>query len=389
MIRLLFVNDEKEILRDLESGLQPCARQWQMRFVASAEEALAELAREPAQLVASDVGMPGMDGAVFLGQVRRLYPETVRFVLGRNISRGDAARVMPVAHQVLTQPHDFVTLRRAIERVTALLGRTGVPAVRQVVAAVHKLPPLPAVYHQLSSALEQPDADSAKVATIVERDPAISARLLQMANSPYYSFGHPVRSVRDAATRLGLQQLRSTVLLLAMSAMKTPLPLPKGFSIAAVQERSQRVAGLASAMLSHAEERKTAFSAGMLHHIGYFVLAPFMEQGAGTPGAGKPVQQLESELLGCDHAEVGAFMLTLLGLPLPLVEAVAHHHRPSASGEPRFGPVAALHVACLLAAQAEGLPVADEAWDGDFLGRMGALEMVGRWRNGEPIKAVF
>lgn len=394
MIKVLFVNEEPESTEHLRSALRHCAGRWELCFAAGAAEARAGLERQPAQLVVCDAHLGGGAAAGLLEQLRRQHPQTVRFVLARGLGRSEAETLMPLAHQVLTRPEDTVTLQRAIDRVADLLGKAEAPAVKRAVAAVHALPPLPQLYWKLTAELRRPESTSASAAAIIEQDPAMSARVLQLANSPYFGFGRVVRTVRDAATRLGLEQLRSALLTLVLSAAKMPLRPPPGFSMEALQNRSQHVAGLAAAMLSHPEERKTAFSAGMLHHVGYFVLAGGMPEDyarvmAAAAAAERPLPQIESEVLGCNHAEVGAFMLTLLGLPLPMVEAVAHHHRPSASGDKRFGPAGAVHVAALLAEAADGVPAAAQSWDEDFLGHLGALDIVGQWRAGQKINAVF
>ncbi|HZR34842.1 MAG TPA: HDOD domain-containing protein [Nevskia sp.] len=394
MIRILFVNAEADAPERLRQALRHRADRWELRFARGAAEALAELERQPAELVVCGAHLQDGSAGELLEQVRRRHPQTVRFVLSVGLDRGEAESVMPVAHQVLIRPDDILTLQRAIDRVADLLGKAQLPAVKRAVAAVHALPPLPQLYWKLTAELRRPECTSASAAAIVEQDPAMSARVLQLANSPYFGFGRAVRTVRDAATRLGLEQLRSALLSLMLSAAKMPLRLPPGYTMEALQNRSQHVAGLAASMMSHPEERKTAFSAGMLHHVGYFVLAGAMPQDfskvmAAAADGDRPLPLVETEVLGCNHAEVGAFMLTLLGLPLPLVEAVAHHHRPSASGDKRFGPAGAVHVAALLAEAADGVPAAAQSWDEDFLRGLGALDIVGRWRAGQKINAVF
>jgi HD-like signal output (HDOD) protein len=395
MIGVLFVNDEPRILDRLRRDLHPYAEKWELRFAGGAQAALTELESKKAALVVSDLRMPGMDGVEFLRRVGERYPDIVRFILADDVVPADADRILPVAHQVLSKPDDTETLCRAIEGVTNLLAKAEeIPAVRRAIAAVQSLPPLPSLYWKLKAEIEKPSATAASVARIIEHDPGMSTRLLQMANSPAFGFGRHALTVREAATRLGLQQTHSAVLMLALTAAKARLRLPKGFSIAAMQLRSQRVACMAVSLVTVPEEKKTAFSAGMLHHVGYFAFAAGMpdeyERVMAAAASRRPVEQVEGELLGCDHAEVGAFMLALLGLPMELVEAVAHHHRPSASKD-WFGPAAAVHIACLLAAQIEGQMVPDSAWDQDFLRGVPPFvqDLIDRWRGGEPVKASF
>ncbi|MBL6751737.1 MAG: HDOD domain-containing protein [Nevskia sp.] len=394
MIDVLLASEKKDTLEQLRRVLQPHAQEWEIRSAAGAEQALAALAERPAQVVVSDLQLRGKGGADFLEQLSGRHPETVRFVLSGEISRPDAARAIASAHQVFPAAGGMELACRAIESVAALLSKAARPAVRRAIDAVHALPPLPAIYFKLREELDKPTATAASIARVIEHDPAISVRLLQMANSPYFGFGRPAMSVREATTRLGLQQIQSVVLLLAMTAAKVPTRLPRGFSLSGAQARAERVATTAAAILSVPDDRRTAFSAGMLHHVGYFVLALRMPDDyervmAAASASGRPVDRVEAELLGCDHAEVGAFMLTLLGLPVPLAEAVALHHRPSVSKE-WFGAAAAVHIACLLAAQAEGQPVPEEAWDQEFLASLPppARALIDRWRAGEPVRAV-
>ena len=81
MLQVLFVDDERLILEGLRDLLRPRRREWQMRFFASAEEALRELACRPADVVVTDLRMPGMDGVTLLQEVSRIAEATVRIVL--------------------------------------------------------------------------------------------------------------------------------------------------------------------------------------------------------------------------------------------------------------------------------------------------------------------
>ena len=81
-MRVLLVDDEPRILSGLSRALRTSgSRAWDVATATSGDEALARLSEAPADVVLSDVSMPGMDGATLLGEVRRRWPDVVRLVL--------------------------------------------------------------------------------------------------------------------------------------------------------------------------------------------------------------------------------------------------------------------------------------------------------------------
>lgn len=392
MIRILIVGNQAEDLNRLREQLTRNRKDWTVVLACGGEDAIRQIDAEPFDVVVTEMALRGMDGADILQHVHRRQPQTARLVVCGQTSVSDMHRVMPLAHQVLGNACDTRGLERCIERLCNLLRRRGQPSVQRVLAMLARLPVLPRIYWELAGELDRPRADSNSVAAIIEQDPAITTRVLQLANSAYFGVQRQVRSVRDAATMLGMDSLRSIALLAGLSRLIHNSDLPAGFSLDALQTHSAHVARLATAMLNDSEERKTAFSAAMLHHIGYLMLAVNLPQEYTALreeafARNTSVERIELDKLGCNHAEIGAQVLALWGLPLPLIEAVACHHRPSASGETRFGAATAVHVAAVLADEAEGKLTDADALEWPFLRRLGVDGPVTRWRAGEPIRA--
>jgi YesN/AraC family two-component response regulator len=115
MLQVLFVDDELLILEGLRDALRPRRKEWQMRFRSSASEALDELATKPADVVVTDLRMPGMDGVKLLREVSRIDETTVRIVLSGYAEDALAAGAAQIAHAVLMKPCDTQALRAAIE----------------------------------------------------------------------------------------------------------------------------------------------------------------------------------------------------------------------------------------------------------------------------------
>ena len=89
--------------------------------------------------------------------------------------------------------------------------------------------------------------------------------------------------------------------------------------------------------------------------------------------------EAEEELLGTSHAEIGAYLLGLWGLPLRVTESIAYHHAPATVPHQRFDALSALYVANLLAHEAEGTP-GDRKWDLKFLEGIGVASHVPAWK---------
>jgi HD-like signal output (HDOD) protein len=395
MINVLFVDDEPAVLEDLESRLQRARSKWDMKFVTTAAEALDLMSRIPVDVVVSDLQMPVMDGIRFLGIVRERYPRAARFMLTDKTSEDEALRTMPLAHQVLTKPCNTAALEKSISRICALQSRKQHPGVAKALGLLNSLPALPQLYWDLVRAIDNPKSSTIDIAAIIERDVGMTARILQLANSALFGGGQPIKSIKDAVIRIGLVPIRSVVLSLQLFRGMGESYAPAGFSLEKLQAESWETARLASEMVRNPETRKTAFAAGVLHDIGHLILACSMPsvysricKEAG--GRDRVTHATEELVFGCDHAEIGAQMLSLWGLPSSLVEAVAHHHLPSRSDEEGFGAIGAVHVASAMIAErmTEDPAFGDFGLDFEYLEKAGMTETVAGWRLGKPIVAV-
>ena len=161
----------------------------------------------------------------------------------------------------------------------------------------------------------------------------------------------------------------------------------EGFSVEALETHSARVARLAAELLPDRSDAEDAFTAGMLHDLGKLLLASHRPDElalvlAAARESGRPLHALEYERTGVSHAEIGAYLLTLWGLPHPIVHAVAHHHAPDRLDTDRLDPPAAVHIADLLVTEQEhgSGGGAAEAPDEGYLARLGVAEQLPAWR---------
>ena len=147
----------------------------------------------------------------------------------------------------------------------------------------------------------------------------------------------PVAKLRDAVAYLGLDALRALALSAAVfQEFRIDPPIPR-FDLEALQLHCSRVAHLARAIAAEQESHFDVFAAGLLHDVGLLVLAAedrdaLAEILAKAEAEGRAVHDVERELRYCGHAEIGAHLLALWGLPCTVTDAVAHHHQPPRAG---------------------------------------------------------
>ena len=180
-------------------------------------------------------------------------------------------------------------------------------------------------------------------------DAAVCAKVLQLVNSAYFGLGQKIVSVRAAVTYLGVEVIKSLVLGSSSFSDKA-ISEVKGFSPERLQHHSMLTALLAKKIVSSPQLADAAFTAGLLHDIGALVLlhaAPpdYVRALDRTKELGGDTASAEREIFGVTHAEVGAYLLGLWGIPFPIVEAVAFHHRPNEVAPESRALVAAIHIA--------------------------------------------
>jgi HD-like signal output (HDOD) protein len=376
--RILFVDDEVAILHGLRDYLRKERHRWEVVFVASGQQALDELLKGSFDLVITDMRMPGMDGADLLAKVKELYPAAARMVLSGQAAREAVLRAMPLAQQFLAKPCEAPEVQAVIERTFGLKTLLANERIRGIVGTLESLPSVPKTYMELTAAAAQHDSTIGDLADIVERDPATSAKVLQLVNSAYFGGQQRVSSIRGAVSYLGVDLVKG--LALASSTFSTAVHVPvEGFSLEELRDSSLLVAQVARRLVANPKLRDESFTTGLIHDVGKIVMAMGMpaEYSRVAPEAassGLSTHLVEQEIFGVSHAEVGAYLLGLWGLPFSIVEAVAYHHRPSAVLEGDCELLATVHAADALVDARQG------ALDAAFLSAKGFDSRLPHWR---------
>lgn len=385
MTSILFVDDEPKVLDSLRRLLRPRRLQWDISFVAGGEAALTLLDETPFDVIVSDLKMPAMDGTALLERVRERHPQVVRILLSEYADLEAAFRAAQVAHQFLLKPCDAEMLRVAIDRALSLQSILAGEALASMVGALGELPSAPRLYVALTRALANPDSSMEDIARVVEQDVAISAKILQLVNSAFFGLARNISSVQHAVSYLGVNILQSLVISVEAFRIFTGGDEIEGFSIEEFEGHSQLTAGIARKFDLPEHLAEPAVVASLLHDVGKLVLATrasvrFQEALRAARKARKPLYQMESSLYGVTHAEIGAYLLGLWGLPTPVTEAVAHHHAPSRVPHQGFDAVAAVYVANTLAHQVSPSSLPAEPIDLALLEHLGVADRYPAWQ---------
>jgi putative nucleotidyltransferase with HDIG domain len=391
MKRILFVDDEPKILEALQRMLRPQRNEWEMAFAPGGEAALAMLEAESFDVIVSDMRMPGVDGAALLETVREKYPGMLRVILSGYTELEASFRAVPVAHQFLLKPCDPDALRIAIERATSLLQALNSKMLTGLVGSLQDLPSVPRAFAELRDALSDPETSLERVVKIVEQDVAICAKVLQLVNSAFFGVTREVSDIRTAVSYLGISILQNLVLSLEAFRCFQPNKSIPGFSLEQFHEHSQLAAKIAAAAPGKSKAGGVAVGAALLHDIGKLVIAerapqPFARAIRGAQEEKRPLYAVEEQLIGVSHAEVGAYLLSLWGLPYPLVEAVAHHHHPGRVPHDKLGVVPVVYLCNLLAHEHENRSPSQpglitEEIDANIVAEAGLTEQIEEWRD--------
>ena len=361
MKRILFVDDESKILDGIRRMLHADRKRWDMQFAVGGEAALQACESGSFDVVISDMRMPGMDGATLLSHVRDRFPSTARIVLSGYSEVTLATRAVPVAHRFLTKPCNATELQATIERVCALQDILCTPEIRRIIGTVGELPSLSSTYTSLTQAVRDPNATLNQVADIVEQDVAMSAKVLQLVNSAFFGLARRITCLQGAVAYLGMETVKN--LALASEAFRVFVPdsrIPQAV-YESMQRHGHAAAAIAGTLPVEPKTRDVTVVAALLHDVGSLILACkvpdlFCSARSIARERGCKIFEAEEELLGTSHAEIGAYLLGLWGIPNFAVEAIAHHHRPSRIPHFGFDSSVAVYVANLLAYELDAHP---------------------------------
>lgn len=233
---------------------------------------------------------------------------------------------------------------------------------QKVMAKLDSFPAMPGTATRVMRLLSDPDSSATAIEQSVRYDPGLTANILKFANSAYLGFPQKIGSVRQGIVRLGWKRVYQLVVASCVNGlMSKPVPgydLPPGelwrhcIAVSVATEQLMR-----RLKLPASEE---TFTAALLHDVGKLIMGSFVEEGFKRievlSAQGTSFEAAEREVIGIDHAEIGAQVLEKWLLPEGLVGVVRWHHEPDRAGEPnpKLDMVHIADVLCLMLGMGTG-----------------------------------
>lgn len=371
MKTILVVGHDSKVLSSLKSTFQDT--DYTIVTADSGLSALEILKLVDVNLVISDLKLPLINGVELLSKIREDHPDVIRIIMSE---RSELASVFQairktVAKYYILKPWNEVTLLEYMNQIVSTEDSLKSKDLLNLINHLEKLPTIETSYQKILNMIEK-DADIGLITAEIEKDFAISSKLLQIANSAYY--GLRTGSVKNATVYLGLSNLKS--LIYSTSILNS-------FDMVSEQDQ-QRVtdlwmhAILTNKILHYIYEEflckklsEDSYSAGLLHNIGTLILIyNRIEDYTSVMNNVTPqlrnMLDVERDAFRVTHQEAGGYLASFWKLPFPIVEAALYHHRPFDPGVTNTELVYAVHLAQHFAWQLTKQPAVTEFYPETF-----------------------
>ena len=347
---VLFVGNTAEF-DQVRTMLAGHADKWNLSGCEKASNALTTLAAQHYDAVIADWHLADSSGLSFLDHVSHQNPTTVTVILF-NVEE-DSLKCIGASHQLVGKPYDEAMLVSALEHACDSSAWLPDDAVRKLVLGMKNVPSPPSLYFRVLKEVRSSLQSLENIGWLIARDPAMSGKLLQLANAASMGLRTRVTNTIEATVYLGSKRIESLLLLVHSFSYFEKI---RGFrfNIDSFCQHSTRVSRfsqeLCKSQKAGAVIADQAFTAGLLHDIGKLALAAnYADQYVESIEVARAKKCTEAEaesiVFGATHAELGACLLASWGLSRPIVEAVARHHRPGHDLRRRFSALTAVHVA--------------------------------------------
>jgi HD-like signal output (HDOD) protein len=349
MSSILFVDDEIPVLHSLARAFFDA--DYVIITADSAAKALRLMETQEIDIVVSDIRMPVMDGYAFLSQVKQKYPKTLRVMMSAYCDEQDTIRALTgniVKHYIL-KPWSNDELLSCIDRLVATQRMLNSPELLKLFNGIDEFPTISESYHRIQALIYE-NASIKRIANEIEKDFAISTKLLHIVNSAF--FGVKTGSIHQAAKVLGLQNissvLRTTVVMNTIGFFRIAKPDYEMLWTHALATNT--ILSFIYKTFLHKKLPETAMTAGLLHNIGFFALAQLVSSEVMNltrqhNPEDKNLLVLEKQYLSLTHQEVGGYLLSWWDLPFPIVESALFHHQPFEPSIVNTELVKAVHIA--------------------------------------------
>ncbi len=349
---ILFAVGNENLLKELISITIPLRDEFDCFFAESGEKAIQLLANNRVDIVFSSTEIVLSSGANLLHEIKRLFPETIRFALVQNLESPAVAKSSQYVHQFVTLPITKDNLKERIDNILQIQKFLRNEKVEELIKNTTTLPSMPEIYIQIEEEVAKKDFSLNKIANLISKDPNLTAKILQIVNSAYFGLRSEITNINYALAYLGVNVIKSLVFYIHLfSNFKVTAENRK--HLERFWQHSLFVASnsyhLSELFFKEKRALDISYTAGVLHDVGKFVLLNTLTYPENlivlSEQKGYTHLEAEEEIYQCTHAEIGAYLLGLWGFPISIVEAVAYHHKPSQLQNSKLNFATVVHIA--------------------------------------------
>lgn len=351
--RVLFVDDEQNILNGLRRMLRSKRTNWELHFANSGPEALKLMKQHEVDIVVSDMKMPGMDGAELLHQISQTFPNTIRIILSGYADKEAILRTIGPAHQYLSKPCERDLLLGTVNRSLELRKILNSESLRTLVNGLDSLPTPSEVFNKLVQKLAENPISPGTIASIIESDISLAANFLKLTNSAYFGFSQNRPTVSEAINRLGIDTIKAIVMV-AETFHPFEGSTEELLEIKTLGQQSIDTGHLARKIAQELqlEHRLVdqAYIAGTLSLVGAHLMLvkrtkTYRELKELVRRQGASQSEVARKVLGATFGEVGGYLLGIWGFTDPIIEAVLFQNEPSSCSNKTVSPLTCVHIA--------------------------------------------
>ena len=388
-LRLLLVAAKSESVQGLARDLFLLDDHVETAIRHDPAAALDLLEAEPFDAVAADLLLPDDGATTLLTTLQARFPRVIRLIIADDPTPAVFAQAAHLAHSLLPRPCDAGTIYETLLDAVATLRRMRDPALAAAVAGILALPESPAMRRELLGLIADDEIDIERLEEGLSRNPAIVAKIMQIANSAYFGMRGTVGSVGEAVSLLGLDTVRG-IITAARIFDTLPTRAAGNFPLQELWQHSVATAVMVRRVAWHvrasAAVNRAAFTAALLHDVGKLVMLITHGEAYATlvrrrEPAARPLWLEEERVFAHHHGNAGALLLELWGLPPAIIEAVALHHTPHRTRDGAATPLTLVHIANALAHGEASNNFREAQLDHNYLQRLLLPGKLDAWRS--------
>ncbi|MEZ5966047.1 MAG: HDOD domain-containing protein [Planctomycetota bacterium] len=245
--------------------------------------------------------------------------------------------------------------------------------LEELIDSTVNIPTIPSTLLEINRVVASPEGSAKEAAGVIEKDPAIGAKVLRLVNSSIYAPKNPVSSITLACSILGLKVIKNLVVQATVMEQFKDVEALQGFDPTQLWDHSFKVAVAARMIAARAKnvglDREDAYTCGLVHDVGKMVLLDsrpqqFAEAIVFARKNGLPLAKAEAQMFGFSHAHVGGLLAQRWKLSPDLQAAIMYHHSPATEAE-QWAKGFLIAAANTMAHRSLDEPT---AWPGDVLG---------------------